>query len=204
MHWIWGIVSIATAGSVYTRARTAANEIFLTFDDGPDPQYTPSVLELLSRHGVPATFFLQGERVERHGSVVTDIVAAGHALGNHSYSHPHFENSSLRTQAEEISRTDELLSRYDGQARHLVRPPHGRATLGTIMLCAWRRQRIALWNRDSLDFKLDSAAIVERFRVAPVKSGDILLFHDDSGIGLEALGQLIPRWQKSGLKFSTL
>ncbi|MEP7311033.1 MAG: polysaccharide deacetylase family protein [Pseudomonadota bacterium] len=204
MHWIWGLVSIATAGSVYARARTAANEIFLTFDDGPDPKHTPRLLELLSRHKVPATFFLVGSRAEEHGSVVRDIVAAGHALGNHSFNHPRFDRSSLRIQAEEISRTDALLSRYDGRARHPVRPPHGRATFGTILLCAWRRQRIALWNRDSLDFKLDSAAVVERFRIAPVKPGDILLFHDDSGISMDALGQLIPRWQESGLKFSTL
>jgi peptidoglycan/xylan/chitin deacetylase (PgdA/CDA1 family) len=188
---------------VYTRV-PASNAVFLTFDDGPDPNHTPRILELLERHGVRATFFLQGDRVESHGNIVRDVVAGGHTLGNHSYSHPSFAKITLQRQAEEIDRTNGLLSSFDGWKRHVFRPPYGHLSAATLALCALRWQRVALWTHDSFDYRLDADAIVERFATLSVRAGDILLFHDDGAAGVAALDRLLPRWRGAGLEFAAI
>jgi peptidoglycan/xylan/chitin deacetylase (PgdA/CDA1 family) len=132
------------------------------------------------------------------------MVSAGHRLGNHSYSHGSFERLDWNRQAEEIERTDRLLESLDGSARHLFRPPYGKTTLRTIGLCLLRRQRIALWTHDSLDFRLEALDVVRRLRELPVRSGDILLFHDDGPAGINALEQLMPEWRSAGLRFAAL
>lgn len=204
MHRIWGFLSLLTAGRVYVRRIARAGEIYLTFDDGPHPEYTPRLLDLLARHNARATFFLQGERAARHAGIVRQIVAAGHVLGNHSYTHPSFPDISLRQQAHEIDRTETLLSGFDGQKRHLFRPPSGRPTIGTLALCMLRRYPMALWTHDSLDFRLEADAVVELMTEARVRPGNILLFHDDGDAGLTALEVLLPKWQGAGLKFAAL
>lgn len=204
MHRIWGFLSLLTAGRVYVRRIARAGEIYLTFDDGPHPEYTPRLLELLARHNARATFFLQGERAARHAGIVRQIVAAGHVLGNHSYTHPSFPDISLRQQANEIDRTETLLSGFDGQKRHPFRPPRGRPTIGTIALCMLRRYPVALWTHDSLDYRLEGDAVVDLLTDTGIRSGDILLFHDDCGAGSTALETLLPKWRSAGLKFAAL
>jgi peptidoglycan/xylan/chitin deacetylase (PgdA/CDA1 family) len=204
MHPIWGLVSVLTAWTIYTRAARAPRALYLTFDDGPNPRYTPGVLDLLDRHRARATFFLTGGAIEAHGDIVKEIVARGHALGNHSYSHPAFTGISLRRQVAEIERTNDLLRRFDGRPRHVFRPPYGKIRLPTIALCLLRRQSVALWTHDSLDFKLGAPALVERLAGLSLRPGDILLFHDDQPASPTALDELLPRWRGAGFEFATL
>jgi peptidoglycan/xylan/chitin deacetylase (PgdA/CDA1 family) len=204
MNRIWSFVSALTAGRVYTKRAGEASGVYLTFDDGPHPEHTPRLLELLARHDARATFFLLGENAARHQDLVRRIVSEGHAIGNHSYTHPSFVDISLRRQAQEIDRTERVLSGFDGRPSHPFRPPRGRPTAGTIALCLLRRCPMALWTHDSRDFARDTASVVESLSSAQVEPGDILLFHDDSGTGLDALEVLLPRWQSSGLKFLAL
>jgi peptidoglycan-N-acetylglucosamine deacetylase len=203
MHWIWTAASLATAGLMFTRARVR-RQVCLTFDDGPSPEHTPALLDLLAEHQVPATFFLIGSKISEHPAIVQRIVAEGHSLGNHSFNHPRFDRSSMRKQWEEIERTEQALTSCDGLKRHLVRPPYGRLGLGTLAVCLARRQRIALWNRDSLDYRLEREQIISRFESQPIRRGDVLLFHDDGSPGIDALRVLLPRWRKAGLEFGTL
>ena len=179
-------------------------EIYLTFDDGPDPQHTRPLLALLDAHKAKGTFFLQGQQVEEHGDIVADIVKGGHTLGNHSYSHANFTSLDWDGQLDEISRTDNLLSRHDGNEIHVFRPPYGKLRLNTLAMCLHRRQDIAMWTHDSFDFKLDESHVVERMKDMPVRSGDILLFHDDGHAAIGALEQLLPTWQQAGFRFAAL
>lgn len=204
MHPIWDLVSLLTARQVYTRASARSNAIYLTFDDGPHPEHTPRVIDLLAKHRARATFFLIGERAEAHGDIVRALVAGDHRLGNHSFSHPSFAKIALRRQLDELDRTDGLLRRFDGRERHAFRPPYGRLRVGAIALCVKRRQPIALWTHDSLDFQLDPDAIVRRFTDLRLQPGDILLFHDDGPAGLIALEELLPRWRRAGFEFAAL
>ncbi|MBN2438515.1 MAG: polysaccharide deacetylase family protein, partial [Deltaproteobacteria bacterium] len=110
---------------VISRRRTGRKAVALTFDDGPDPDVTPRLLDLLRRHGVQATFFVTGERAERHPEVIRGILSKGHTLGNHSYRHdPLLMLRSRATLREEVARTQDVLSMF--AVRSLVfRPPVG-------------------------------------------------------------------------------
>lgn len=110
----------------------------------------------------------------------------------------------MQLQREEIEKTDRALAMHDGARRHLVRPPYGKLDLRTMIVCAMRWQRIALWTRDSLDYRLDSAQIIELFESRGLVRGDVVLFHDDGAAGREALRVLLPRWRAAGLEFGTL
>ena len=204
MNRIWGLISKLTAGRVYTRRAVDATAVYLTFDDGPHPEHTPRLLRLLARHDAHATFFLLGDRATRHQELVKTIVAAGHSLGNHSYTHPSFIDISMRRQLEEINRTERILEQLDGRCRHPFRPPSGRPTLGTIVLCLLRSHPMALWTHDSCDFALESGEVVEKLSGEQIAPGDILLFHDDGATGLDALEILLPHWRNKGLRFAAL
>jgi len=96
---------------------------YLSFDDGPDPEHTPRLLDTLARHNVKASFFLVGEKIEQYPEIVQRIVADGHMIGNHSYSHWSFRNMNLRKQLDEVYRTDALLRLFDNRPHHRMRPP---------------------------------------------------------------------------------
>jgi len=204
MHPIWAIVSLLSARGLFTRMPADDKTIYLTFDDGPDATHTLRVLDLLDAHHALATFFLQGRRVEKHRQIASEIVRRGHSLGNHSYSHASFTKIGVKQQYHEISRTDEILEQIDGRQRHLLRPPHGRLNPFTALVCATRRQRIALWTHDSLDHRLGADEVVEQLESLDMRSGDILLFHDDGAAGISALGRMLPVWREAGFVFSKL
>lgn len=123
---VWGSASVHASFylSMRCRAEGAGHRVALTFDDGPDPERTPAVLDLLAQRGVRATFFLVGERAETHPELVRRMVAEGHVVGNHSHTHAGlFPLSSLRNTEEELHRTTESLTRITGLRPRLFRPP---------------------------------------------------------------------------------
>lgn len=179
--------------------------LYLSFDDGPNPEHTPALLDLLAEHEARATFFLVGNQVERHGSIVARIAEGGHALGNHSYDHPRFEELSLAEQSRQIERTDELLAAFDQKPRHLFRPPRGVLPLRLMMRFLRQRRAVAYWSYDSLDYGRGQAMeLVDVARRHPPRAGDIVLMHDDSAISLQMLSVLIPEWKALGFTFEAL
>lgn len=190
---------------VLTRGARTGSTRYLTFDDGPDPEHTPRLLDLLAKHGVRATFFLVGEKVERHPDLVKRIVADGHRLGNHSYTHWEFRNMTLRKQLEEIHQTDALLVTFDHQLRHCVRPPRGYIGLQLLLYCLRHQRRLIHWSYDSLDYQNPShEVLVARLRNEPPRVGDIVLMHDDSDRAGDALRVVLPEWLASGYTFAAL
>ena len=190
------------------RVRGPAREstLYLSFDDGPHPEHTPALLDLLDRYDVQASFFLVGMHVERHPSVVERIVAGGHLLGNHSWSHSRFGELDIETQIEEIDRCDRVLAGFDGRVRHPFRPPRGELSLRLIRCCARRRQGIVYWSRDSLDYRTEqpSTELVAALRRDPPASGDIVLMHDDAHCSAAMLAELLPWWRDAGFRFAAL
>jgi peptidoglycan-N-acetylglucosamine deacetylase len=190
---------------VLTRGSRRRRVLYLTFDDGPHPEHTPVLLDLLAKHRVRATFYLIGQQVERHAELVRRIVSEGHGLGNHSWSHPHFDRLSLAEQRREIEHTERLLARFDGLARHDFRPPRGVMPVPMVLDCIRRGRRIAFWSYDSLDYSQRPAeALVEVARRHPPRAGDIVLMHDDGGLSLQMLETLLPLWQAEGFAFEPL
>ena len=187
------------------RAGLLPRPLYLSFDDGPHPEHTPRLLDLLAEHGAKATFFLIGNQIEANAALVGRIAAEGHTLGNHSMSHPHFETLSLAEQLEEVDRTDRLLSSIDGLPRHSFRPPRGVLTLPMLARFFRQRRRIAYWSYDSLDYSRRPAAeLIEMMRRHPVRAGDIILMHDDDPVSLEMLQTLIPAWKAEGFSLRSL
>jgi peptidoglycan/xylan/chitin deacetylase (PgdA/CDA1 family) len=183
---------------------TSQPTLYLTFDDGPNLVHTPALLELLASLGVRASFFLVGRSADAHPEIVTAIVAAGHTLGNHSFSHRKRNTMSSAIARSDIAETDAVLARFDGKLKHSFRPPWGEVALLQYLRCLVGLDDLVLWSRDSLDYKNGAELIIETFRRQPPKSGDIILFHDDHAASTQALEILIPQWSRSGFKFEAL
>ncbi len=178
---------------------------YLSFDDGPHPEHTPRLLDLLAAHDARASFFVVGKLAEGQPRLLERIVAEGHTLGNHSYNHRGFAALSLAEQVAEIRRTDELLSEFDRRPLHRVRPPQGHLTVPLLLHFLRVGRSIAYWSYDSLDYQLQSAdALAGRLRRQPPVAGDILLMHDDSALAAAALGELLPTWREHGCVFRAL
>jgi peptidoglycan/xylan/chitin deacetylase (PgdA/CDA1 family)/SAM-dependent methyltransferase len=163
---------------IVSRGRKGAAGVALTFDDGPDPQVTPRVLELLDRHGVKATFFVIGRKAEAHPELLRDILARGHALGNHSQSHPPFLMlQGKRAIAREVAAAQAVIRRA-GVAALAFRPPVGitnpdlwRVLLDQGMFCVNFSCRAPdLGNR--------RVAGLARRILGKAKARDIILLHD--------------------------
>lgn len=190
---------------VLTTGTTNRRVLHLTFDDGPDPEHTPRLLDLLAEHDARATFFLIGAHAERHPDIAHRLVREGHRLGNHSWSHPHFDRIPRAHQQDEIDRTDRLLQAFDGHERHDFRPPRGDTPPGMLLDCLRRGRRIAYWSYDSLDYtQRPPAELIAVARNHPVRAGEVILMHDDSAHSLELLQVMLPEWKAGGYAFEPL
>jgi peptidoglycan/xylan/chitin deacetylase (PgdA/CDA1 family) len=178
--------------------------LYLTFDDGPDPEETPRLLDMLGRLEARATFFLLGREAERYPELVRMIVEAGHALGNHSMTHPWFDRISWREQLDEIRQSDAVLKKFDGNDVHPFRPPHGRGTVFAMATCMIRRQKLVLWSHDSRDYCESAGQVLSSLQSKAMRNGDILLFHDDGPVARQALSRLLPVWKSAGFQFPTI
>lgn len=187
-----------------SRGPRRSRAVCLTFDDGPHPELTPRLLDLLAELEVPATFFVIGREAEKYPDVVRRIVAEGHAVGNHSYSHPRRETLTTQTMAEEIRLGSEALARIVGTPPTLFRPPRGQVTTRDL----WRLWRggitTVLWNVDPKDYNKKSAdAVRDCFRGRAFQSGDLVLFHDIHPHAIEVLPELVASVRSRGLGFTT-
>ncbi|MGB8634860.1 MAG: polysaccharide deacetylase family protein [Rhodanobacteraceae bacterium] len=193
------------ASMVWVNAPRAEGLNYLSFDDGPHPEHTPRVLDLLAEFGIKASFFVIGREAERWPELVKRIAAEGHALGNHSWSHPRFGELTVDAQVAEIDRCDAVLEAFDGQRRHPFRPPRGELSPG-LLWRLWRRgQRVIYWTRDSLDYQSrPPAELAAGLHEPPVTAGDIVLMHDDADCARVMLTQLLPYWRDLGLRFAPL
>ena len=187
-----------------THGPASSGAVCLTFDDGPHPEYTPRLLQLLSELGVPATFFLVGQEAERFPGIVRQIAEAGHVVGNHTFEHRDARLISLESFLAEVDRAKTLLRELSGQEVDLFRPPHGRLTIPKL-LGLWRAgHRVVLWNVDSRDYSEPGPAqIRDKLADRPLRAGDLLLFHDNRPHCLAVLPDLIQETRARGLKFTT-
>jgi peptidoglycan/xylan/chitin deacetylase (PgdA/CDA1 family) len=187
------------------RGARRSQTVCLTFDDGPHPELTPRLLDLLAELNVPATFFLIGREVEKYPDVVRRIVANGHAVGNHSYSHPPRETLTSGAAATEVRLGSEAIARIVGKPPTLFRPPRGQVTARDL----WRLWRggltTVLWNVDPKDYNKSSAGDVrDWFRGRDLEGGDLVLFHDTHPLALEVLPDLVASARDRGLEFTTV
>ena len=153
-------------------------EVYLTFDDGPDPAWTPRVLDILAAAGARATFFVIGQSVRAHASLVRRIAADGHEVGNHTYGHRHPWTMRETDARREVCDGAAAISDAIGHAPRAYRPPHGRTRRCMIEEARLGGQQTVLWNLTAIDWGPLGRAAGIAARLRSVKPGDIVLMHD--------------------------
>jgi peptidoglycan/xylan/chitin deacetylase (PgdA/CDA1 family) len=177
----------------------------LTFDDGPHPEVTPAVLDILKRLEIRATFFVIGMRAQRYPEIVRRIVEEGHAIGNHTFRHGDPAKVSAQRLAAEVTRTQEIIRDLTGRSTRLFRPPHGKLTLPKLLRLWAGGQQIVLWNVDPKDYAChETAELATKVKLRPPRSGDIVLLHDNVAVTLTVLPDLVQAARARGLTFLTL
>jgi peptidoglycan/xylan/chitin deacetylase (PgdA/CDA1 family) len=199
-------------GPNLTRLPAAAaerGEMALTFDDGPDPEVTPRVLDLLDRYGVRATFFCIGRRAAAHPDLTAEIAGRGHAVENHSHTHPHaFSLYSPRAIGRELDAAQELLAATTGRPPRFFRAPAGLRNFLLQPELAARGLTLASWTRRAFDTVRARPEAVAAGLLAGLAAGDILLLHDGSAartatgqpVVLAALPRLLEGIAAAGLR----
>ena len=187
---------------VISRRETVCRAVALTFDDGPDPDVTPQLLELLRRHGVPATFFVAGARAERHSGLIREILSRGHTLGNHSYHHdPLLMLRSRAKLREEVARTQDVLSAF--AVRPLTfRPPVGITNPRLPVVLRELGMYCVTFSCRAFDRGNRRIAGLAEIILKKVRPGDIILLHDVAPKGGEGIEEWLAEMEGivSGLK----
>jgi peptidoglycan/xylan/chitin deacetylase (PgdA/CDA1 family) len=156
--------------------------VYLTFDDGPDPRATPQILDLLAQARMHATFFAIGECARREPALMRRIAAAGHAVGNHTFSHRHPWLMSSRAARAQVRDGAKALSDAIGRAPTLYRPPHGRARPCMTDEAHLHGERMIMWDRSAIDWGWLGSATRIAARLARVRAGEIVLMHDGRNV----------------------
>jgi peptidoglycan-N-acetylglucosamine deacetylase len=160
-------------------AAVARNKIALTFDDGPDPEVTPRVLDLLDAAGAKATFFCIGAQVTKYPALAREIVVRGHGIENHSQHHlKMFAALGPRRMTQEIAAAQASIAAAVGRAPHFFRPTAGLRNPFLEPILARLDLQLATWTRRPFDTRCGDAATVHQRLTCDLAAGDILLMHD--------------------------
>jgi peptidoglycan/xylan/chitin deacetylase (PgdA/CDA1 family) len=204
-------------GATIHRERAAGKRLALTFDDGPNPDETPKLMELLARHDAKATFFLIGKWSEREPALIRELVAAGHAIGNHTHTHPTMPahgaariREELRRCRESVEASGERFSTIDGAA--LMRPPYGRRRPGTLRTMRAEGYVPVTWSITGYDWRAHTTAKRITKRCLRSQEGDIILLHDGSNTepaadrhkSVETVEALLEHFAPRGFEFVTV
>ena len=183
-------------------AKTAdKNKVAITFDDGPNPEYTVELLEGLQKRGVKATVFVLGAEVEKYPDIVKKIDDGGHLIGVHSYEHVNFGQIGDEAAIEQIEKTQEAIHNVTGKYAGYIRPPYG----------CWKKSLDVevplievLWDIDPLDWATKDADTVVQRILKGVPEGSIILLHDASQSSVQAAFSVIDILQQENYEFVTV
>jgi len=217
-----GVAGLATVAGYNTMSPTSqlygrtfiglprgSRMLALTYDDGPNDPYTWRVLELLERHGVKATFFLIGQFVRQKPEIARAIVAAGHAIGSHTWDHPNLIFCSASEVRRQLEQSHKAIMDATGIDTKLFRPPFGGrrpATLRTVRRLGFQP---ILWNVTCYDWKAKSAEKIVAHAHRQIRGGDVILLHDggyrrmgaDRSRTVAASEQILARYLGEGYEF---
>ena len=196
------------AYKIYRHGNRKEKSIALTFDDGPHPLFTVSILKSLAEYNIKATFFITGKDAEEHSELVQKIIHEGHEIGNHSFSHKSLIFRSIIFIINEIEKTDKILKNLGVKGEIYFRPPYGRIGAIARMVLRKMRKKIILWDNGPKDFKCLSCEEVVDKVLKKLKPGSIIVLHDGGGVDrsitVKAVDMLIPEILKKGYKFQTV
>ncbi len=175
-------------------------EIFLTFDDGPDPTHSNRIMDLLAKYDIKATFFLIGAKIENNKDTVRRMVREGHVLGNHTNTHKVFPHISMKERMQEIEGCQNEIKTLTNSTNRFFRPPQGLINPFDVVYLLINKYKIMLWTIDSNDHCF-SDDIETRLSFLN-RTQNVILFHDDNAFCIDALTKLIPIWIDQGFNFA--
>ncbi|MDR1678246.1 MAG: polysaccharide deacetylase family protein [Prevotellaceae bacterium] len=175
--------------------------IYLTFDDGPVPEITLAVLDILDKYGIKATFFCVGENVVKYPEVYAEILRRGHRTGNHTFNHLKGFGCTAKSYIANVAKAAEIID------SNLFRPPYGRITRKQLRLLGCR-YKVVLWDLITRDYNrlLSPEFIMKKIRKLS-RNGSVVVFHDSEKAKknlFAVLPQAIEFWQKEGYRFEKL
>lgn len=185
-------------------------QVALTFDDGPHPQYTPALLEVLDRYQVPASFFWLGANVARYPQIAQAVVARSHYIGLHGYTHRSFVRLQPQELQQSLTQTQDIIVETCGVGRDRlvdVRPPNGLFTPQTLKLLQQWQYRPVMWSVVPEDWVRPGIDIVRQRVLRQVQNGALIVLHDGACGGQDVavtVEGLIPKLQKRGYQFVTI
>jgi peptidoglycan/xylan/chitin deacetylase (PgdA/CDA1 family) len=211
-----GYQSMAPTGQWYGKTFTGlprgSRQIALTYDDGPNDPHTLRLLEVLARHGVQATFFLIGRYVQQRPDIAREIIQAGHAVGNHTFTHPLLTFKSDTEIRQQLSECRAALQDAIGEPSNLFRPPFGGRRPAVLRVARELGLEPIMWNVTGYDWNAPPAAVIERKVAKQIRGGDVILLHDgghkqmgaDRSQTVIATDHLLVRYKSEGYEFVTI
>jgi peptidoglycan/xylan/chitin deacetylase (PgdA/CDA1 family) len=191
--------------ATYAQVRVDQPYIAMTFDDGPSAENTPRLLEMLKQRNIKATFFLIGQNVAANPDLVRRILADGHEIGNHSWTHPQLSKLSDDRVTMEITKTQDAIKDASGFTPSLLRPPYGAITPRQR---EWVEDRfglnVILWSVDPFDWKRPGASVITQRILSQVRPGAIILSHDIHKQTVDAMPATLDGLIAKGYKFATV
>ena len=209
-HTMWPTSQVY--GRTFVGLRPGSRLLALTYDDGPNDPYTGQLMEVLERHGAKATFFLLGRFVEERPDIARALVAAGHAIGNHSWDHPNLIFASAAETIRQIARTQQAIIDATGVEPVLFRPPFGGRRPGSLRIARSLGLEPVMWNVSCYDWKPISAEEIASRAERQIRGGNVILLHDgefhrigvDRRRSIEATERILARYKGEGYEFVTV
>jgi peptidoglycan/xylan/chitin deacetylase (PgdA/CDA1 family) len=204
---VWYKENTFSKNAIIWSGDTNKKIVALTFDDGPDPRYTPSILKILKNFNVKATFFVVGKNVRKFPSLLIEEKRAGHFIGNHTYDHPDLtliDNKHIRN---EIITDEKLIEKIAHVKTHYFRPPFNHLSEKAFSITTKLGYSTILWSTVLNDSNNLSPTDIAATLVNRIRSGSIILCHDgrrDHTKTVEALPYILKQLRKKGFRFVTI
>ena len=209
-HTMWPTSQLY--GRTLIGPRDGSRRLALTYDDGPNDPYTFRMMEVLARHEVKATFFLLGQFVEQRPDIACALVAAGHAIGSHTWDHPNLIFASSSEVRRQLERTRQAIRDATGVDTTLFRPPFGGRRPASLRVARSLGLQPVMWSVTCYDWEPITAEQITANAERQIRGGDIILLHDgeyhrmgvDRSRSVAATNRIVTRYKSEGYEFVTI
>lgn len=192
------------AGGFLMRGARGTKRVALTFDDGPAPKTTGTVLKTLDRFKIKSTFFMIGKSVVESPGMAREVHAAGHELANHSFTHPSLGSLSQGRVEQELRLCQDAIQKHVGVNAAWLRPPYGSFRTSQASIARNEKLNVVIWSVDPQDWRRPGVATIQRRILEGTAGGDIILCHDIHAQTVEALPGVIEGLLERGFEPVTL
>jgi peptidoglycan/xylan/chitin deacetylase (PgdA/CDA1 family) len=199
-------------GSNFSGLQQGAKVLALSYDDGPNDPWTMRLLEVLQKHQVKATFFMVGRFVRERPEIARAVFQAGHAVGNHCYTHPNLIFANRSRLRQELEETSKAIDEAIGEPPLLFRPPFGGRRPGTFRTVAKLKMFPVMWRVTCYDWSAKSHETILRHARRQIAGGEVILLHDgghlrmgeDRSATVRATDELVGEYKQRGFRFLTV